>query len=99
MIDPTTIEPCPFCGEVPVLEEVYTEVWTVTCRNPACLRTVKTTIRHLESSAINLWNMRPVEDELRAENARLVARIAELETEIDDLRDGANTSESVQRFR
>ena len=65
---------CPFCGNVPELGEhnVDQSSWKprydVACRNDKCIlqRTYET-----QAVAVAAWNTRPIEDELRAENAAL----------------------------
>ena len=78
------LRPCPFCGEMPKVND-----WTVKgitdkrcfCDNEKCPVYLSKTI------AIDDWNTRPIEDELRAEIERLKVRIEELEAAGTILRD------------
>ena len=66
------IKPCPFCGstDIKLHDEISHAVWCQECFAEMPSIDIE--------SAVELWNTRPIEDELRA-------RIAELEAESDQL--------------
>ena len=66
------IKPCPFCGstDIKLHDEISHAVWCQECFAEMPSIDIE--------SAVELWNTRPIEDELRA-------RIAELEADNDQL--------------
>ena len=66
------IKPCPYCGstDIKLHDEITHAVWCQECFAEMPSIDIE--------SAVELWNTRPIEDELRA-------RIAELEAENDQL--------------
>lgn len=63
------LKPCPFCGEsVFQLDEFQMSHML----NPACLLNCHT-------AYIDMWNTRPIEEKLRAENERLNKVIVEVD--------------------
>ena len=66
------MKPCPFCGstDIKLHDEITHAVWCQECFAEMPSIDIE--------SAVELWNTRPIEDELRA-------RIAELEAESDQL--------------
>ena len=66
------IKPCPYCGstDIKLHDEITHAVWCQECFAEMPSIDIE--------SAVELWNTRPIEDELRA-------RIAELEAESDQL--------------
>ena len=65
------LKPCPFCGEAPRRVE-HPHFKILTCSKVFCVG------NGLYFSP-ELWNIRPIEDALRAENETLRARVEELE--------------------
>lgn len=85
----STLQPCPFCGATPVLEDCRT-IWAVRCKCGACVLGERSHEpdgsepqehwQRIEQTAIDAWNKRtaiaapqPTADERVAEHMRLVA--------------------------
>jgi hypothetical protein len=77
------LKPCPFCATEPVTAgRTVTALSRVEC--PECF--ASRTADRLED-AVARWNRRPIEDALTADRDRLAARVAELEGELERVRD------------
>jgi len=66
---------CPFCGGKPEIrkrrdEYLKTTYTIIECRNTACFAQPNIEV-YGRDNAIVIWNTRPIEDALRAENERL----------------------------
>lgn len=83
MCDNKTLKPCPFCGEMPHLEEDYeSNFFAVYCGNPECVTKPYTDLYGTESEAIKAWNTR-----VDVENAKLRERITAQKQTIQAYRD------------
>lgn len=65
---------CPFCGKAPSDYSTLPGVTFVGCKNPECYLYMK------EYASAELWNTRPIEDDLRKQ-------LAEKDAEIERLKD------------
>ena len=84
-----TLKPCPFCGSDKVIDEGAPSYDTVTEEERTTWFTVLCTDCHAEgppnlgwSGAIEAWNTRPLEDELREALKRMVNNLPEPEIEL-----------------
>ena len=78
---------CPFCGEDDSLYSIPQSVtipigggrilndWAVGCKR--CSFSIKR-MTHRKDNAIETWNTRPIEDQLKAENERLIGKFREI---------------------
>lgn len=66
------LKPCPFCDGAAQL--IHEDIWHwVQCSNPECYTMPWKDLG--VSGAVEVWNTRPIEDELRAEIERLKAEL------------------------
>jgi hypothetical protein len=71
------LKPCPFCGKEQSEENFFScDGYPQAC---GCWETT-----HSGEEAVNVWNTRPIEDELRAEIARRDEIITRLKERIND---------------
>ena len=75
----TALLPCPFCGCMPKLETKHKTIiglfYFYKC--PNC--EVSGGLGYDKNEAMNLWNTRPLESTLRAENAKLREALGKIE--------------------
>lgn len=71
------LKPCPFCGQLDVIQLGVDTKGRVQCINEDCEHGYKNPM------SVTAWNHRPIEDALNAEITRLTARVQELEGLLD----------------
>lgn len=89
------LKPCPFCGKSNRMKYSdlgnWYELWCGCEAMPMIETRIDSDSRIAEEQAAKLWNRRPIEDEL-------AARIAELESQVDDLQGELAQSSAVSRI-
>jgi Lar family restriction alleviation protein len=63
-----TLKPCPFCGEVPIVEyDLNIKLYSVSCHSKKCHICLMTWARRKKQDAIDYWNQRAGEPQWKSE--------------------------------